>query len=212
MLIYSFVKLNLSWYFSSWNLLHVGFSSRNMMHADFCSWNLLHVECFFKKLNVSWFIPSRKLLYFYFSSWELLHVDFSLRETCRLIFNLMKLVLFLELVSWFCSVNWVHFDLFLCETCCMLIYSFLKLHCIMIFSLLETLYMWFFSLWNLFCWGTWLPCWFLFIELVACAGLFLQETCWMPIISWNLCIDFSPRWKLLTVLGTSLVLTFVRGT
>ena len=99
-LIYYFVKLNLSRYFSSWNLLHVSFFVFVKHYADFCSWNLLHVYYFFKKLNVCWSVSSRNISFLF--SWKLLYVDFSLRETCTGIFILVKRILFVELLArWF---------------------------------------------------------------------------------------------------------------
>ena len=145
--IYSFVEFNLSWYFSSWNLLHVGVFFVEHDACWFCSWNLvfhdifrvaranlLHVDYFFKKLNVSLFIPL----------WNSLRVGFSLFETGTLVFLYVKPVLFVELVLfWFLFVKLHLFGIFRPTTCCMLVF------------LCET--------------------WFLFVKLVA-RGLFLQET------------------------------------
>ena len=97
--------------------------------ASFFSWNLLHVDRSFKKLHVSWFMSSINLLCFYFSFRKLLNAVLSLCETCIFIFLCVKPVLFMELLAcWICSRNLIYLDIFLRETCCMLIYSFVKLY------------------------------------------------------------------------------------
>ena len=92
----------------------------NLLCADFCSWNWLRANIF---------------------SWNLLHIDFSLhgilltsvlnvvRETCSMLIFLFVVVS----LNWFCSWNWlrVNFcswnllraDFWICETCCMLIFT-----------------------------------------------------------------------------------------
>ena len=71
-LIFLLVKLVI--FFSPWNWV----CSLNLFCADFCQWNWLRAD---------------------FCSWNLLHIDFSLRETCTMIFLLVKLILFKELAA-----------------------------------------------------------------------------------------------------------------
>jgi len=108
-----------------------------------------------------------------FASWNLLYVNFSLCETCILIFSswnwfclwsqLSAGFSFLEPTDWF----FVH------ETCCMLIWLFVKL---------AHLYL---SPWNSFCPQNWL-----FVEFF-CSRSFLHvyfslhETCTLIFCSWN---------------------------
>jgi len=107
-----FVKLNLSWYLSSWNLLDVGFF---YVKHDECWFSFVKfVVCglFFQE---TWFI----LIYFLKKHALLL---FLLHETCcMLIFFPMKPNLLMELVCWFLFVKFL--DIFLCETCCIWITS-----------------------------------------------------------------------------------------
>ena len=114
--VFSFVKLNLSWYFSSLNFLRVVFTPWNMMDVNFCLWKLLHGDYFYKIINVSWFMPSRNLLSFYFfvmklfpcwlfSSWKL-YLDFSPSETGFLQGTVACWFLFVKLnLSW-CFSSW----------------------------------------------------------------------------------------------------------
>ena len=72
-----------NWFSLRWNLYIDFFSA----WKRFCSWNLFHADFSFLELVVCWFC-----------SWNKLQVDFSLHETYTLIFLLMKLILFMELV------------------------------------------------------------------------------------------------------------------
>ena len=60
-----FLRENCKWFFSSW----YGLCWCNLLRADFYSWNLFRND---------------------FCSWNLLLIEFSLRETCTLIFLLVK--------------------------------------------------------------------------------------------------------------------------
>ena len=115
MLVYSFMKLNLSWYFSSWKLLQVDY--------------------FFKKLNTSWFMSSRNFLYFYLILIKLVACWF---------FSLWKVYIDLSplksIFSWnlkradYCSRRLIHFYLFLCESPFIIIYSVVLLNLLKYFS------------------------------------------------------------------------------
>jgi len=103
-----FVKLNLSWYFSSWNFLcgdlffretcfiSIFFSSWKMMHLVFL-WETWCTLIFVHETCCMWTISSKNLIYLHLCLWEtchvfisppwdLLHVDFSPSKTCTLIF------------------------------------------------------------------------------------------------------------------------------
>ena len=154
MLINSFVKLNLSWYFHTWNLLKL---RENMTHVGFAK--KCCMQLFVQETNVFWFMSSRNLLYFYFvftkliscwvfSSWNL-HMDFSPRET-RFAFGTCSMLVY-------CSWNIMYFDFSSG--------NFLQVG----FSSWNLLYVSFvfFVKRN--------ECWFLFVKPVEC-GLVLQET------------------------------------
>jgi len=128
MLIFFLVKLDACWLICKFQ--HMFFSC-----------NMLDMNYFFKYIKVSSFMSSKNLLYFYFF--------FMKFTTCRLF-------LFVKLLHWFfsswnrfyswnflcadyCSWDLIYLDTFLRETCCMMIYSFLKLYL-----------WWYFSSWNLF--------------------------------------------------------------
>ena len=144
--IYSFVKHNLPWNFSfvklvecsfflrgTWCMLilfmklatYWYFSSRDFMYLDLCLWETCYV--------------------FFYSSWHLMHDGCSILETCTLMFLLVKQFLFmgfvafwllfmkLNLSGYFSSWNlcyddlvlWktlIYHDIFLCETCWMLVF------------------------------------------------------------------------------------------
>ena len=149
----------------------------DLLRADFRSWNLLQADV---------------------CSWNLLHINFSVREFCTLIFLLVKLILFMDLValilfvelfaSWFCSWNFLQVDLSLIETCTLV---FLLVKLVLFFDIICTD--------------------FLFVELSVCWILFGKFiACWF-FSTWNLWIDLS-------TLGTDFVhrtcceLIFARGT
>ena len=108
-----FVKLVTYWFFPSWNFYTDFSHCSDFVHVTRCMlifflfWNLIHAE---------------------FCLWNLLYFDSSDRETCTLIFLLVKLILFMELVEcWFCSwnllranfysLNLLYVDYSLRETC-----------------------------------------------------------------------------------------------
>ena len=98
MLIFLFLKL-LLWFFSSWNY--------------FPSWNLLRADFFRETYKLIFFIV--KLILFMelgvwdFCLWNVLLVDSSLSETCTFVSGIS------------CVLIFVH------ETCCMLVFLFVKL-------------------------------------------------------------------------------------
>ena len=127
-------------------------------------------------------------------SWNLLHVDFSVRETCTLIFLLVKLTLFMELV---CLLIFFH------ETCCILIFLCVKFVYRFFFSWNRfyswnrlLVYLWF---WNL------LYADFCFWNLLN-IDFSLRETCALILCSWNRFCS----WNLLhaDIRGTCYVLIF----
>ena len=68
-------------------------------------------------------------LYIDFCLWNLLNIDFSYRETYIFIFLLVKLILFMELVScWFFSCNLLRADFFVRETCLCWFFTLLNLY------------------------------------------------------------------------------------
>ena len=209
MMIFLFVKLVHCFFcfrnwFCWWNLLRVDvywwnfILSLNLLRDDFCSGNLLSTDLFY--------------------SWNLFYIDFSLRETWTLIYLLMKLILFFELVAWwflflelvacwfvfmklvvcwFFSSWYLFIDFFPRETnlvpgsCCMLIFA--PGTCYVVTLFMKHVVYWFFSSWNLYV--DFPPCEIDFVQRICCMLIFFSWNMSHAdfFSSWNMYIDFSPR-------------------
>jgi len=110
---------------------------------------------------------------------NLLHVDFSLRETCKLIFLIVKLILFTELVACWLVVE-------LDETDCVD-----KTYSVLIFVFMKLLSCWFCSSWNLYIdfsphetvFGHGTCCMLVLLHGTCCVLIFVRETCCRLIFS-----------------------------
>ena len=148
---------------------------------------------FFTKLVVYCFNLSRNLIYHYiflhetycmfvYSTRNMMDADLvhktsslwiiSQEPWCILIYVIEKLVIFV-ICSWsllrvdFCSWKLIYLDVFLCETCCRFIYSFVKPNLSWYFPWSTFLHVGFFFM-------KYDARWFFFVKIVAC-GLFLLD-------------------------------------